>query len=251
MVLARALHLVADGALDDATIIRRLAEDADARTYFVDLSAAGGEHTGTALVGASPELLVARRAELVTCRPFAGSAPRSGRSGGRPGQRIGLGGVGEEPTRTSTGRRRGAQGTRAALRRPADRAGTRTEPHVDGVASQHADLWAYVRESSTTALDLAVALHPTPAVGGVPRDASHRTHQRTRRATAASTRARSAGAMRPATARGWCRSGAPCCRRTGAAPSHGRAAASSPNPIPTTKSPRPRRSSEPSCPRWG
>ncbi|MFM9035164.1 MAG: chorismate-binding protein, partial [Mycobacterium sp.] len=44
---------------------------------LADLSPAGPAHTGTALVGASPELLVARRGEEVTCRPFAGSAPRS------------------------------------------------------------------------------------------------------------------------------------------------------------------------------
>ena len=41
-----------------------------------DLSPAGGAYTGAALVGASPELLVARRGDVVTCRPFAGSAPR-------------------------------------------------------------------------------------------------------------------------------------------------------------------------------
>jgi isochorismate synthase len=35
-----------------------------------------------------------------------------------------------------------------------------------------------LREKSTTALDLAVALHPTPAVGGVPCDGGERTDQR-------------------------------------------------------------------------
>ncbi len=77
VVLARALQLVADGALDVDTLVGRLATDASANTFHVDLTAAGGGHAGTALVGASPELLVARRGELVTCRPFAGSAPRS------------------------------------------------------------------------------------------------------------------------------------------------------------------------------
>ena len=45
--------------------------------YFVDLTAAGARYAATALIGASPELLVARRGEVLTCRPFAGSAPRS------------------------------------------------------------------------------------------------------------------------------------------------------------------------------
>ena len=38
---------------------------------------AGGSHCGAALVGASPELLVARDGDRVTCQPFAGSAPRA------------------------------------------------------------------------------------------------------------------------------------------------------------------------------
>ena len=55
---------------------RLVANDAAANAYLVDLTAAGGGYSGAALVGASPELLVARRGEQVTCRPFAGSAPR-------------------------------------------------------------------------------------------------------------------------------------------------------------------------------
>ena len=35
-----------------------------------------------------------------------------------------------------------------------------------------------LRETSTTALDLAVALHPTPAVGGVPADGGGRADRR-------------------------------------------------------------------------
>ncbi len=77
VVLARALRLVADGPLDVLTILNRLAEDDTANAYFADLTPAGGDHDGTALVGASPELLVARTGDVVTCQPFAGSAPRS------------------------------------------------------------------------------------------------------------------------------------------------------------------------------
>ena len=64
MVLARALRLVADGPLDVAHAFSPVcAADPAANAYLVDLTAAGGGYAGTALVGASPELLVARRGE--------------------------------------------------------------------------------------------------------------------------------------------------------------------------------------------
>ena len=78
VVLARALRLVADAPLDARIILRRLVNnDPAAYGYLVDLSAAGGDYAGMALVGASPELLVARDGDRVTCQPFAGSAPRA------------------------------------------------------------------------------------------------------------------------------------------------------------------------------
>ena len=77
VVMAMALRLVAEGPLDARTIVHRLvANDAAANVYLADLTAAGGGYSGTALVGASPELLVSRSGDQVTCRPFAGSAPR-------------------------------------------------------------------------------------------------------------------------------------------------------------------------------
>lgn len=75
VVLARALELVADAPMDARAVLRRLvAADPAAYGYLVDLSAAGDGYAGVALVGASPELLVARSGDRVECRPFAGSA---------------------------------------------------------------------------------------------------------------------------------------------------------------------------------
>ncbi len=172
VVLARALQLTADSPLDGRVILRRLAaNDPAAYGYLVDLSAAGGRYSGTALVGASPELLVARDGAQVTCQPFAGSAPRS-----------------EDPELDA------AAG--AAL---ADSAKDRHEHQlvIDAMAdvlrrfcseltfppaptlSRTAAVWhlstpirGRLRDTSTTAMDLAIALHPTPAVGGVPTDAA-------------------------------------------------------------------------------
>ncbi|KKB99559.1 chorismate-binding protein, partial [Mycobacterium nebraskense] len=73
VVLSRALRLVADAPLDGRIILRRLiAADPATYGYLVDLTGAGDDYAGVALVGASPELLVARTGDRVTCRPFAG-----------------------------------------------------------------------------------------------------------------------------------------------------------------------------------
>jgi isochorismate synthase len=168
VVLARALRLVAAGPLDVATIIHRLAEDVSARTYFVDLSPAGGEHLGTALVGASPELLVERRAELVTCRPFAGSAPRSP----DPAVDRANGAALAESAKNLHEHQLVVDEVRKALEPLC--VDLRIAPHPE--LSSTSTVWhlntpisGRLRESSTTAIELAVALHPTPAVGGVPR----------------------------------------------------------------------------------
>src|SRR5258705_11237729 len=63
--------------------------------------------------------------------------------------------------------------------------------------------------------------------------------------------ARSAGATSAATAGGWYRSAARSCRPIAAPPTRIRVAASSPNPIPTTKSRKPQRNSTRSCRPWG
>ncbi len=166
VVLARALRLVADEALDTGTIVSRLAEDDSATTYFVDLSAAGDRCAGTALVGASPELLVARRGDVVTCRPFAGSAPRS--------------------TDPDTDRANGVALADSAKDRHehqlvVDQMRAALQPFcaeldiASSELSSTSEVWhlstiiqGRLRDTSTTALDLAVALHPTAAVGGVP-----------------------------------------------------------------------------------
>ena len=107
-----------------------------------------------------------------------------------------------------------------------------------------------LREKSTTALDLAVALHPTPAVGGVPAAAAAELIGELE-----GDRGFYAGAV------GWCDQrgdgtlgGVDPLRAAVGRPPHRRralrAAASSPNPIPTTKSPKPQRNSTRSCRPW-
>jgi isochorismate synthase len=161
--------MVADGPLDAMTVLGRLTDDSIATGFLTDLTTAGAEFTGTALIGASPELLVARRGDVITCRPFAGSAPRS-----------------PDP---DTDRASGAALAESAKNRhehqlvvdemltalaplcvDVEVAGTPDLTGTSAVWHLSTPITARLRESSTTALDLAIALHPTPAVGGVPGD---------------------------------------------------------------------------------
>lgn len=172
VVLARALRMLADNPIDESTLLARLlAADASATGYLADLSAAGGDYAGSVFVGASPELLVARSGRRVTCQPFAGSASRS-----------------EDPAiDTANGRRLQESGKnrhehqlvvdtmREALAPLCTELDVASEPQL----SRTATLWhlstpiqATLREPSTTAIDLALALHPTAAVGGVPQQSA-------------------------------------------------------------------------------
>jgi isochorismate synthase len=167
VVLARALRLVADDAIDVGTLVRILAKDASATTYFVDLSAAGGGYAGTALVGASPELLVARRGDVVTCRPFAGSAPRST----DPEADLANGAALRDSAKDRHEHQLVVDQMRAALQPVCAELEIASPPELSSTSQVwhlSTPITGRLRDSSTTALDLAVALHPTAAVAGVP-----------------------------------------------------------------------------------
>ncbi|WP_245233979.1 isochorismate synthase MenF [Mycobacterium sp. PS03-16] len=168
VVLARALQLTADGAIDPVGVLRRLVDDdAGANSYLADLSAAGARYRGAALVGASPELLVARRGDVVTCRPFAGSAPRFTDPAADAGSGAALA--------ASAKNRHEHAVVIDEMRRALDPLCVDVRIAPEPELSATSAVWhlstpitGRLRDTTTTALDLAVALHPTPAVGGVP-----------------------------------------------------------------------------------
>lgn len=172
VVLARALRLSADAPLDGRLILRRLVDaDPTAYGYLVDLTAAGADYTGSALVGASPELLVTRFGANVMCRPFAGSAPRSP----DPDVDAANGAALAASAKNRHEHQLVIDTMRAALAPLCDELSMAAEPQL----SRTAAVWhlctpivGRLRDTSTTAIDLALALHPTPAVGGVPTDAA-------------------------------------------------------------------------------
>lgn len=168
VVLARALSLDADEPLDPAAILRRLiAADAQATAYLADLSPAGDRYRGAVLVGASPELLVARTGDRVSAQPFAGSAPRHADAVADAASGAALA--------ASAKNRHEHQLVVDTMRAALEPLCSRLEVPDSPQLSRTAALWhlatpirGVLRGTSTTALDLALALHPTPAVGGVP-----------------------------------------------------------------------------------
>jgi isochorismate synthase len=172
VVLARALQLAADDALDARVILRRLiANDPAAYCYLVDLTAAGSDYAGAALVGASPELLVARSGDRVTCQPFAGSARRAA----DPERDTANGAALAASAKDRHEHQLVIDTMRTALEPLCDELTIAPEPQL----SRTAAVWhlctpisGTLRDKSTTAIDLALALHPTPAVGGVPAKAA-------------------------------------------------------------------------------
>lgn len=168
VVLARALDLDTAEPLDAGPMLRELARRDPQRFLFgIDLPTAGGDSPRT-LIGASPELLLARRGDTVTANPLAGSAPRS-----------------DDPAEDA---RRGAALLASAKNRHEhalviDEVAAALRPLCHDLVVppeptllRTATLWhlsttvaGRVVDPSTTSLHLAAALHPTPAVGGVPR----------------------------------------------------------------------------------
>jgi isochorismate synthase len=172
VVLARALRLAADAPLDATAILRRLVEDDPAAYgYLVDLSAAGEHYAGMILVGASPELLVGRDGDRVTCRPFAGSARRAA----DPDVDAAAGATLAASAKNRHEHQLVVDAMADALRPLCDQLTYPATPQL----SRTTALWhlstpisGQLRDASTTAIDLALALHPTPAVGGVPADSA-------------------------------------------------------------------------------
>jgi isochorismate synthase len=168
VVLARALVLRAEKPVTAAQLLRRLAgNDPNGNGFAVDLSPAGGSWSGRHLVGASPEVLIRRRGSRVTAHPLAGSAPRH--SDPEIDRRIG-----EELAASAKNLAEHAHVV-ADLRASLEPLCTELDIPDRPTLTNTRQLWhlgtlvsGRLRDPSVTALDLAVAVHPTPAICGTP-----------------------------------------------------------------------------------
>jgi menaquinone-specific isochorismate synthase len=161
VVLARQALVQAARPFPRADLLRRLRARAGAVAFVF---ASGG------FVGASPELLVRRRGRVATSRPMAGTVPRGATEAAEASGLARLTGSAKEAVE----HRLVVDAVAEGLAKVADRVEV-APPEVvrlATVAHLATEVTAELTEPLPSALELAGRLHPTPAVGGSPRDAA-------------------------------------------------------------------------------
>jgi len=165
VVLAREVLARGDGVMSAGMVVRGLrASYPSCFTYLI----AGAD--GTAFAGASPELLIRRSGSRAFAQPMAGSVARG--ASDAEDERLA-----NELTRSSKDlveHRVVATFVLEALK-PFSSSVTARDPEVARFTNiQHlaTSVAAELQEPPADVLTLAAALHPTPAVGGWPRDAA-------------------------------------------------------------------------------
>lgn len=159
VVLARAVDFEAAAALDPLAVAAALEErDREGNAFAVALGAAGEDHRGRWLVGSSPEILVGRMGGTVFCHPFAGTATSPEGLLDSPKDREEHAYVVDE-----------IAAALAPLCSDLDVPGAPSVTRAGPVWHLGTKIEGRLADPATTALDLALALHPTPAVCGFPR----------------------------------------------------------------------------------
>lgn len=171
VVLARALRLEAidpERPFDPHVIAARFIDlSPSANGFYADLSAAGGLHRGRILVGSSPELLVRRQGRRIECHPLAGSAARSSDPAVDENTARAL----RDSAKDIAEHQFVVDAIVSALSPLCTALEVPSSPEV----SSTREMWhlgsritGQLSDPKVSALDLAMALHPTPAVGGTP-----------------------------------------------------------------------------------
>ncbi len=165
VVLARQIRVEAGRVLDPLLLAARLrAVDPDAYTFVAPTSLG-------IMVGASPELLVSKHGAEIRSNPLAGSAPRSGDPDEDRANAAALSDSDKDREEHAI-----------VVEAVAEMLGAFCEElHWDPepVLLPTANVWhlstrfhGVLRDAATDVLQLVAALHPTPAVGGWPREAA-------------------------------------------------------------------------------
>lgn len=163
VVLARTLEVDGEQPVEVAPLVARLAAgNPHGYTFSVDLG------TGRTLLGASPELLVNRFGGIVRANPLAGSAPRSRDPVEDRRRAEAL----MDSAKDLDEHRVVVEAVRDSLAPYCRRLDVPARPSLMHTETMW-HLSTEVRgETGADALTLALALHPTPAVCGAPRDAA-------------------------------------------------------------------------------
>lgn len=167
VVLARMLELEATERIDPLHVFARLLADTHASAFCVPLTP-HADGVARTLVGASPELLVEKTGSTVSSLPMAGSAPRQANAV-----------ADREAARLLEASAKDQREHRAVVEHVLDS----LSPHCQHlrapatpVLASTAAMWHLATpiegdlKRDISSLELAVALHPTPAVCGSPTD---------------------------------------------------------------------------------
>ncbi|WP_068274605.1 isochorismate synthase [Aldersonia kunmingensis] len=170
VVAARSVQLVADAAIDPELLLAHMVtRHPSANGFAVDVTSALGRRA--TLVGASPEVLISRRGPQVSLRPMAGTAPRHADPATDKA-------IAQELLGSAKNLAEHAfviDWIRERLATACDELTVPKDPELVGTP----EVWHLVtpihgvlRDPATTSLDLALLLHPTPAVCGTPTPAA-------------------------------------------------------------------------------
>jgi menaquinone-specific isochorismate synthase len=161
VVLAREAAVEAERPFPRVALLRRLRERSGSATFL---------YASDGFVGASPELLVRRQGRLAISRPMAGTVPRGA---GAAAEADGLARLTGSP-KEAVEHRLVVDAVVEGLAKVADRVevGRPEVVRLATVAHLATEVTADLTGPLPTALELAGLLHPTPAVGGSPRDAA-------------------------------------------------------------------------------
>jgi menaquinone-specific isochorismate synthase len=160
-VLAREVVVTADAPFDLGAVVARLRRTQGGCFVF----AADG------LVGATPELLVRRRGATVVSRPMAGTVSRGATGESDDDAEAAL----AASVKDGLEHRLVVDSVVNGLRAGGIHVTSVTEPQVARLATMShlaTTITGHAEGTAPSALELALALHPTPAVGGAPRDAA-------------------------------------------------------------------------------
>lgn len=170
VVLARSLLMTAPNPIDLNAVLAQLRRDPSVTTYAVPLppDANGTPHT---LVGATPELLVDKRGAQVQSLPLAGSARRHPENGVDEAAAKAL-------MRSQKDLLEHGFVVEAILDTLAPYCAALSAPNKPSLIST-ASMWhlgtaisGQLKDAAVSVVELASALHPTPAVCGLPRAAA-------------------------------------------------------------------------------
>ncbi|KAA0017387.1 isochorismate synthase [Antrihabitans cavernicola] len=175
VVAARSVQLAADAPIDPELLVAELVRrHPSSNGYAVELTGAGEQHDGAHLVGSSPELLVSKRGSTLTMRPLAGTAPRRpdpAADRDEADQLLASAKNREEHSYVIEWIRDQLSPVCSELTVP-DGPALISTPEVWHLATS---ISAVLRDPATTALDVAVLLHPTPALCGTPTELAMKT----------------------------------------------------------------------------